>query len=180
MDTLRFEPSAFRMRSGRDTTTPCAPMHTTIEYNEKHLFYDIEGTIRLRPEHVGGNFSGPDQSTCFLGPPTFGTPHYLIPERPRISPAQCVRTHKQWLECFWGFWGWFLNCGSNMRIFEGFDLSWLLPGGGRDSTEEREILRLLELTIETIPRSALRAHAATACDTQESLRIRLRIVISQR
>jgi hypothetical protein len=26
MDTLGFEPRAFRMRSGCDTTTPCAPL----------------------------------------------------------------------------------------------------------------------------------------------------------
>jgi hypothetical protein len=32
MDTLGFEPRAFRMRSGCDTTTPCALAHTESMY----------------------------------------------------------------------------------------------------------------------------------------------------
>ncbi len=40
MDTLGFEPRAFRMRSGRDTTTPCARLTMMCmfwePYNETH------------------------------------------------------------------------------------------------------------------------------------------------
>ena len=42
MDTLGFEPRAFRMRSGCDTTTPCAHLH------REHHFQPVNISDRMQ------------------------------------------------------------------------------------------------------------------------------------
>ena len=48
LDTLGFEPRGFRMRSGCDTTTPCAPMCVPSQVNSIHNYL---GNFRAAPLH---------------------------------------------------------------------------------------------------------------------------------
>ena len=64
LDTLGFEPRAFRMRSGCDTTTPCAPQNMRLHRSSPHNSWWGPRANPRRVEACGGPGRCPCATCC--------------------------------------------------------------------------------------------------------------------